>query len=247
MPSIAEIETASLSAWPALQTMHDRLWIWRGAGGYSKRANSVNCLDPSDDADADARLERMAALSRFNDLTPIFRVTPLCGPGVVAALDRAGWAPYERSLVLTRPMPEDDWNVAAKTRRFDPRDPAWHETQAGMMGYNQHTTSMLRSILEVAACDNCGILAYDEDDQPVAASLATVANGIGVYLNVIARESVRGRGYGRAVVAAALNWSREAGATTASIVVVATNTPAVTLYKSFGFAQVYDYHYRKPA
>jgi GNAT superfamily N-acetyltransferase len=247
MPSIAEIEAATLSTWPALQTAHDRLWLWRGAGGYSKRANSIHCLDPSDDVDADARLEKMTALSRFNDIPPVFRVTPLCGPGVIAAIDRAGWVEFERSLVLARQMPDDDWKVSAKTRLFDPRDPAWHETQAAMSGYNRHTIDILKSILDVAACDNCGVLAYDEDDQPVAAALATVSNGIGVYLNVVVRESARGKGYGRAVIAAALNWSREAGATTAAIQVLASNTPAVTLYRSFGLEQVYDYHYRKPA
>ena len=70
-PGIADIESATLCSWPALQVAHDRLWLWRGARGYSKRANSIHCLDPSDGDDADARLERMAALSRYNDIAPV--------------------------------------------------------------------------------------------------------------------------------------------------------------------------------
>jgi N-acetylglutamate synthase len=247
LPSIADIESATLGAWPALQVAHDRLWLWRAAKGYSKRANSIHCLDPADGEDADARLERMAALSRYNDIPPVFRVTPLASPGALAALDRAGWQPFERSLVLAQQFSGDALPVAHKTRLHDPRDPAWHEAQGAMSGYNPHTLGILVSILEATAFENCGVLALDEEGNPAAAALATVANGIGIYLNVVARSDVRGKGYGRAVMSAALNWSREAGATSAAIQVLASNTPAVSLYTSLGFAEVYDYHYRKPA
>lgn len=246
-PSTADIESATLCAWPALQVAHDRLWIWRAAGGYSKRANSIHCLDPSDGDDADARLERMAELYRYNDLPPVFRVTPLTSPGALAALDRAGWQPFETSLVLARPLADDELEVGVRTTLHDPRDPEWLEVQGAMSGYNPHTLGLLRSILDAVAHENCGVLVHDEDGAPVAAALATVANGIGVYLNVVTREDARGKGHGRAVMSAALNWSREAGATSAALQVLASNAPAVRLYGALGFAPAYDYHYRRPA
>lgn len=247
IPSIADIEAASLSAWPALQVAHDRLWLWRAAGGYSKRANSIHCLDPSDGDDADARLERMAALSRYNEIPPVFRVTPLTSAGAVAALDRAGWQALEHSLVLATDAMDDDREVRARTTLYDPRDPAWFEVQGAMAGYNPHTIGLLKSILDVVSCENCGVLAHDDEGAPVAAALATVANGIGIYLNVVTRADVRGKGYGRSVMNAALNWSRQAGATSAALQVLAGNAVAIGLYQSLGFAQVYEYHYRKPA
>jgi len=247
IPSIADIESATLCAWPALQVAHDRLWIWRAAGGYSKRANSIHCLDPGDGDDADARLARMAELYRYNELPPVFRVTPLTSPGALVALDRAGWQPYEKSLVLTRTLPEDDFEVRAKVTFHDPRDRDWFEAQGSMSGYNPHTLGLLKQILDAVAHENCGILAHDEDGSPVAAALATVANGIGVFLNVVTRPEARGRGFGKAVMAAALNWTREAGATTAALQVLADNPPATNLYAALGFTQAYDYHYRRPA
>lgn len=246
-PSIADIESATLCAWPALQIAHDRLWLWRAAKGYSKRANSIHCLDPSDGEDADMRLERLAALSLYNDILPVFRVTPLTSAGALAALDRAGWKPFERSLVLAQQFSGDELPVKHKTRVHDPRDPAWYETQGAMSGYNAHTLGILKTILDATTCENCGVLALDDEGNPAAAVLATVANGIGVYLNVVADPAKRGKGFGRAAMSAALNWSREAGATSAAIQVLADNTPAVSLYTSLGFSQVYDYHYRKPA
>ena len=246
-PSIADIEAATLCAWPALQVAHDRLWLWRAAGGYSKRANSIHCLDPSDGDDADTRLARMADLSRYNEIPPVFRVTPLTSPGAIAALDRAGWSVFEPSRVLAMAMPADDWDVRVRTTRHDPRHSEWFEVQGAMSGYNPHTLAILKSILDAVAHENCGLLAYDEDNLPVAAALATVANGIGVFLNVITRPEARGKGYGRAVMAAALNWTREAGASSAVLQVLGDNVPALRLYGSLGFLPAYDYHYRRPA
>ncbi len=60
--SVHQIEAATLTAWPALQVAHDGLWLWRYARGYTKRANSIHCLDPSDGSYAEIRLQRMAQL-----------------------------------------------------------------------------------------------------------------------------------------------------------------------------------------
>lgn len=246
LPSAVDLESATLNAWPALQVVHDRLWVWRAAGGYSKRANSIHCLDPSDGDDAEARLERLAALYRYNELTPVFRVTPLASPGALAALDRAGWERFEPSRVLAMATPAEAFELRHEVRLFDPRDPAWFETQGRMSGYNAHTLSLLKSILEAVACENCGLLAYDGEGRPVAAALAAVSNGIGVYLNVVVDAGFRGQGYGRAVVSAALNWTQSAGARSSVIQVLGENVAALSLYRALGFAPAYDYHYRRP-
>ncbi len=89
-----------LEAWPALETRWDGAWVWRFARGYTKRANAIQCQDPADDGDAEARLMRMADWSHEAGIAPIFRQTPLCGAGVIGALDRLGWAPFEKSRIL---------------------------------------------------------------------------------------------------------------------------------------------------
>lgn len=245
LPDACDIESATLNAWPALQVVHDRLWVWRAARGYSKRANSIHCLDPADGDDADARLARLGELYRFNELPPVFRVTPLTAPGAIAALDRAGWQTFEpsRVLAMAQPGPQE---IRHRTRVLDPRDPDWFETQGRMSGYNSHTLSILSSILAAVACDNAGLLALDDDDRPVAAALAAVSNGIGVYLNVVVDPSARGQGYGRSVMMAALDWTRSAGARSCAIQVLGSNAVALGLYGSLGFQPAYDYHYRKP-
>jgi len=60
--------------------------------------------------------------------------------------------------------------------------------------------------------------------------------------------AARGRGLGRAVTVAMLDWARAQGIAdaplTAYLQVGADNVPAVSLYRSLGFADAYAYHYR---
>src|SRR5690606_18515348 len=144
------------------------------------------------------------------------------------------------SRVLRMAMSGRAWEAGHHTALFDPSDPDWRLTQARMSGYSDHSIEAVRLIIERIACETRGILAYDKDGVPAAAALAGVANGIAIFCNVVSNPVHRGQGYGRAVMCAALNWCRDAGAVAAGIQVAAGNTPALTLYGSLGFADGYD-------
>jgi GNAT superfamily N-acetyltransferase len=246
LPSVAEIESTMLTAWPALQVAHDNLWIARFARGYTHRANSIQCLDPRDGGDALSRVARMTELYTRHGLPATFRVTPLAAPEISTALDVLNWRSFDTSHVLRMELHPRLPQPHHHTALFDPRDRAWHLTQAEMSGYDARKIETLKLVLAAVACDNRGVLAYDRNGVPAAAVLASVANGIGIFVNVIARESHRGQGYGRAAMQAALNWTRDAGATRAAIQVAADNPVAIKLYTSLGLAHTYDYHYRQP-
>jgi len=68
---------------------------------------------------------------------------------------------------------------------------------------------------------------------------------MGIYLNVVTHPSARGMGYGRAAMSAALNWVRSRGAHHSALQVLADNLPALNLYASLGFGEVYPYIYRR--
>jgi GNAT superfamily N-acetyltransferase len=247
VPSVLEVETAALTAWPGLFTAFDRHWVWRAARGYSGRANSIQCLDPTDDADAPARIARFTELFTRHGLPPLFKTSPLTAPGILEALRESRWESYNPSKVLRLGMQARAWETHQHTALFAPADPQWHAAQAEMSGYSSETAETVRRILGAIACDGRGVLAYDENGVPAAAALACVANGIAIFGNVVTRNDHRGRGFGRAVMAAALNWSRDAGAIGAGIQVAGGNTVALKLYGSLGFADPYDYGYFRPA
>ena len=51
----------------------------------------------------------------------------------------------------------------------------------------------------------------------------------------------------RRLVQSALKWARQRGARFAWLQVEADNAPALGLYRSLGFDEIYRYHYRQPA
>jgi GNAT superfamily N-acetyltransferase len=221
------------------------MWLARFARGYTRRANSVQCLDPADDGDAPARLRRMVDLFLLNGREPIFRVTPLAGPGVIAALDAADWSAVDESRVLTMPLTADRPELAA-AKVYEGADRNWIEAFADLAGIDRRPRETLAILIGLIAHRQAGLVIRDGAGEPLAAALAVAAGEVGVYHNVVVRKAARGRGLGRAILHAALNWTRAAGATHAAIQVQGDNTPAVGLYTSLGFEEAYRYHYRQP-
>jgi GNAT superfamily N-acetyltransferase len=228
-----------------MTTAMDGMWLARFARGFTKRSNSIQCLDPGDDADAIGRLARMAELYPLNSLDPLFRVTPLAGPGVIAALDAEDWEPFEESRVLTMPL-GDDLVMPEGVEILDGVDDRYLDAFIEIAGHNPRTRATLAILTNLIACRNAGIVIRDAAGEPLAAALAINALGIGIYTNVIVRQDGRRRGHGRKLMAAALAWTRSVGATDAAIQVVSANIPAVNLYTSLGFEEAYRYHYRRP-
>lgn len=243
--TIRQLETATISSWPAITTAMDGMWLARFARGYSRRANSIQCLDPADDGDAPARLQRMCDLYALNSREPIFRVTPLTGPRVVAALDEDSWLPEDESHVLAMPLARD-YPEAASARVYDATDRNWLDAVRELHDLDRRSREALEIIVGLIAHRQAGLLIRDREGNPAAAALAVDALGVGVYHSVVVRADLRGQGLGRAIMHAALNWTRAAGATEAAIQVLGSNAPAIGLYTSLGFVEAYRYHYRRP-
>lgn len=246
LPSTLAIETACLSAWPAIGVVHDGAWLWRYAQGYSKRSNSFQSLDPADQDDAAARILRLSALSIRHGIAPVFRVTPLAGEKIVEVLDTVGWQAFEDSRVLAMDLGAFAADPRGDVRAFSPSDPRWYRVHAGLSQYSPATVEILKTLLGLIAPEAKAFVVYGREGSPVAAALAVVAGEIGVYLNVVTDRTRRRQGHGEAVMRAALAWTRERGARHAAIQVLSNNEPAVALYTKLGFLEQYRYHYRRP-
>ena len=101
VPSVLAVETAALTAWPGLHTAYDGHWVWRAARGYSNRANSIQCLDAGDGANAAERIARFSEMFTRHGLTPAFKVSPLVAPEITATLDELGWGYVDASVAYT--------------------------------------------------------------------------------------------------------------------------------------------------
>ena len=244
-PTVLAIESASLTAWPGLMVAFDGSWVWRAARGHTRRANSINCLDQNDGADAEARIARFADLYRRHGLAPVFRITPLTAPGALDALDRLRWIAQDHSLVLGMPAPPAPLAAEAIVRDAQALDRDWLADLASLSGYDDQTIAATAAIIGAMPVAARGIVALSKDGEPASAVLAAAANGIGFFFNVVTAARHRGKGYGRAAMAAAINWCAAQNCRFLALQVLAENAPALRLYHGLGFTRLYGYHYRK--
>jgi N-acetylglutamate synthase len=239
LASVSDIEQAGLKAWPAIDTATDGQWVLRAAGGYTKRANSVQCLDPADDSNAVQRIEHAVRWFRDRRLPPVFRVTPLAGAAVVAALER------DHSLVLAMDMGPMTFTADENTALLPVASPEWLKAQQLLRGYDGDTIGRLQRIVERINAPARGLVHYGEDANPSASALIVVVNGLVFTTNVVTAEHQRRRGYARKLVTLGLAWARQAGGRRAGIQVLAGNAPAIALYEGLGYVRHYEYHYRR--
>lgn len=238
------LEEASLNAWPGLQqTLFDG-WILRFAGGYTKRANSVNPLYPS-------RLEvqaKIAACERFyaaQNLPAIFRLTPFASPeNLDAVLADCG---YEKiDLTLVRYLDLAAWSapaVAPVTVTEEPLE-AWLEIFSRLAGAEVSKHQAHRRILQAIPYRRYFLAAWI-DDQPVCCGLAVREDALVGIFDLVTVPAHRQRGYGQALVEALLGRAKADGAAHAYLQVMAANAPALSLYNKIGFTEAYAYWYRR--
>lgn len=244
LPSVTVFERSGLLAWPGIEAEWDGAWVRRSANGYTKRANSVQCLDPADDSDVESRIA--ASVDWFGDrgLPPVFRVTPLTGPRASAAMDRLGWATidasYQYAMPLT-PMESDP-----RCRLYAVTDPLFQSFAERLQNYSPVQMAGLKALLGAVVVPASGVVLHDSDGAPVASCIKCVADGIVVTGNVVTDPAHRRKGHAGAMMRTGLAWAQQNGARFAALNVQADNPAAQALYRGLGYAHQYDYSYRIP-
>ena len=144
----------------------------------------------------------------------------------LVTIDHAHAVPADDAIVLAAP-PLDEFvrEVAALRGSTQTQRDAHLERLAS-------TPLMTRAI--VARCDG----------RTIACGQAALDRGLAGIYDMITDSGFRGRGAATRIVAALLGWARDNGASHAFLQVDADNAPALVLYRKFGFATAYVYHYR---
>jgi N-acetylglutamate synthase len=240
---IRDLELRAFQAWPALESQSHSGWVRRFAGGYTKRANSINAIEVGArfSPDVMAELERPYRERRHR---PIWRLTPLAPAETDAALAGRGYRRIDESLVQRAHLDE----------RFT-ADPAVHiaavpraDWLAGFAGLSpvapEHRETMGRMLHAIAA--PVGFASVEEDGQSLGFALGVVdGDHVGLF-DVLVAPTARRRGLARRLTQSIGAWGRTHGARFAYLQVVATNLAALALYKDLGFETVYSYAYRVP-
>ena len=243
LPDTLTFEKAGLEAWPGIEVEWDGQWVRRAAGGYTKRANSLQCFDPADDADAEARLAAGVAWFAARNIPPVVRTTPLASASLNAVLDAQGWAEIDHSHLYAMELGSHAPDPRGRTT--DLLDPHFLSAQQALQNYSDARLAQMRAVLAVMAVPACGIV-IERDGVAVASGLMAIADGVVITGNVVTNPARRRQGLGAAMMRTGFAWAKAQGATIAALNVQADNAAGKALYASLGYRHQYDYTYRVP-
>lgn len=244
LPGAEAFERAGLLAWPGIEVEWDGGWIRRAAKGYTQRANSVQSLDPTDDADVPARINASVAWFADRGLPPIFRFTPLASAAIDQALDAQGWQRIDASQLFAMPLQAGE--ADPRGALHDLLDPAFLAAQQRLAGLSDEKLAGMTALLGSIAVPARGIVLRAADGTPLASALMAVADDIVITGNVVTDARFRRQGHAAAMMRTGHAWAHQAGARIAALNVAADNLGAQALYAGLGYAHQYDYHYLVP-
>jgi GNAT superfamily N-acetyltransferase len=235
-----DIEYASYMSWPALEQVDRDGWILRFAGGYTKRANSVNVLSVEgenilqrivrcEEEYSERNLPCVFRLLSFNDNTPIETI-----------LDQRNYSMGDHSLVMVQDIRNKVF-PSFKFRLFSPED--WLPIYCRLNGRDAADQpihiKMIRSIQYPVL-----YAVLSENNEAVSCALGVVCHGYFGLFDMVTHPDYRNRSYGTKLIIGMLSWAKQQGASIAYLQVVAENRPAVGLYSKLGYQPGYEYHYR---
>jgi ribosomal protein S18 acetylase RimI-like enzyme len=244
-PDLARVEEAGLNALQTQRQMFYDGWLLRLSPGKAKRARSVNPHFGSTlpVEDKIAYCERLYAA---RGLPVLFRITPFRRPsGLEDVLAARGYVAFEPTLVqvagLARPPQVDGAEVALTS-------PPIREFVAAVARLRGSSPEQREAHLERLL--NTPLHAHPVlavvNGEPVAAGQVALDDGLAGIFDVVTSESARNRGIATRVVERLLAWAWEHKAAHAYLQVEAGNAPALAIFRKFGFATAYQYHYRAP-
>jgi N-acetylglutamate synthase len=245
---IRELEARSMTAWPSFQTIIDDGWVQRFAGGYSGRANSVYPLYPGLDA-LDAKIDRAEARYRALGIKPAFKLTLAAEPShLEAALEQRG---YQRARSTSLQIAE----LTAENLRLTapPTTECLIETRltgdwlalAGVLReMPERDLELMAQVLRLLVVPTAFVRLL-ANGEPVAVGMGVLDAGwIGLF-DIATDPAERGKGFGRAICQQIMAWAQAQGAHHAYLQVMLHNAPALRLYQSLGYQEVYQYWYRE--
>ena len=234
---VRAIEERGFNSWPALRTALVDGWIVRLSDGHTRRANSASPLWPSR-LPPKALIAAIEPLFRQAVLRPVFRITPLADPAVERRLVAAGWRDDDPSLGMFAgdPLGAADPAVIFESQASE----AWIAAAMEAYGHGEPGAAALRRLLPLIAVPAV-FATLIEAGEPLAFGLAAAERGMVGFHDIVVAPKARGRGLGRRLVGALIDWGRRRGAPQAYLLVREGNRPARALYRSLGFVEAYRY------
>jgi ribosomal protein S18 acetylase RimI-like enzyme len=240
---IRTIEELSMNAWPALRTLHYDGWVLRCADGYTKRANSVYPLYPSE-TDLDEKIGFCESFNRDLDLSTVFKMTAASTPADLdTRLEEYGYHADAQTSVQLLNLNAEKYEIPANVELTYEGTKAWHSAFARMNNVSPTHKVTHENILRAIQPDKC-YASIRLDGDILGCGLGVAQAGYLGLFDIVINPDHRQQGYGTCLMQALLAWGQQCGAHTAYLQVMCNNEPALRLYEKLGFEEKYQYWYR---
>jgi ribosomal protein S18 acetylase RimI-like enzyme len=240
---IRTIEELSMNAWPAMQTLHYDGWVLRYADGYTKRANSVYPLYPSE-IDPDEKIEFCESFYHDRGLPAVFKLTEASTPADLdTRLAERGYRKDSLTSVQTLDMRTLKPAEAGMVELTSEDSETWHAAFARINKVDENRRTAHEHILRGILLEKC-YASIRMDDDFLACGLGVLQAGYLGIFDIVIDTDHRGQGLGTRLMEALLAWGQGRNAHTVYLQVMCNNEPALRLYEKLGFEEKYQYWYR---
>ncbi len=240
---LRRVEEVSLNALQTQRQLFYDGWLLRVSPGKARRARSVTAHFGST-LPLDRKIRHCERVYGERGLPTLFRITPFVQPaGLAEALATRGYRAFDTTHVqvveLARPP---------QARDVDGIDVVVPdiETFADAIALLQEASADQRdAYLERmrATPQTLRVLLAKEGERIAGVGTVMLEDGLAGVFSMATAPECRRRGVAMAILARLLAWAWEHGAHHAYLQVEATNVPALGVYRKFGFATGYSYHY----
>jgi len=237
------LEERALNASGAFQSLLYDGWLLGYRPGPTKRLRCVNPFYPSTLPLA----EKVAYCESFYagaKLPPIFRLLPFSEPSSLDGwLEANRWRAFDRTRVLRVGLTEAVHPAIPHVAVELVQPPRWETLVAKLLEIGPRALPHFVQRATAYPLPHVGAVIRREGEV-VACGLLKLEGAHAGLFAVHTASAWRGRGLGRAVVAALLAEGRRRGASEAYLQVTEDNRAAVAMYARFGFTTAYSYWYR---
>jgi N-acetylglutamate synthase len=243
MTSSRLIEELTFNAWPPLETLLFDGWLIGFAGGYTRRANSVQPLYASS-WPLGEKVAECEAMFAARGRPTVFKLTSTTAdPGLDDVLERRGYVEEAPTSVQTAALAGFTGKavgVSLETRLID----GWLAAFNRLTSVPPELHTFERALLQKITPPHC-FASIALDGEIVALGLGVAERRHVGLFDIVVDVRMRQQGIGRRLCAALMDWGHRAElADTAYLAVMQSNAQALRLYASLGFREQYTYWYR---
>jgi N-acetylglutamate synthase len=240
---LARVEEAGLNALQTQRQLFYDGWLLRLSPGKARRSRSVNAHFGST-LPLTGKIVHCERVYAARQLPILFRITPFQHPHELdAALAARGYDAFDPTLVQLATLERPPEIEGADVVLTSPPIASFVDAVAELRGSSPEQRDAHYERLRETSLTFLPVVA-SENGRPLACGQAVLDGDLAGIFDVVTADRARGRGVATRVVARLLAWAWEHGAAHAHLQVDAGNAPALAVYRKFGFATAYQYHYR---